>query len=75
MSYFMVDRQAYGGDYWERIEFGPFDTREEAEAFVDAGHREIDVAAQLRHRDNGRLVREVYAHPDNAAALRRIGGA
>lgn len=37
MSYFMVDRQAYGGDYWERIEFGPFDTREEAEAFVDAG--------------------------------------
>ena len=45
-----------------------------ASLLVDAGHREIDVAAQLRHRDNGRLVREVYAHPDNAAALRRIGG-
>ena len=29
----------------------------------------------FRHKhDNGRLVREVYAHPDNAAALRRIGG-
>lgn len=45
-----------------------------ASLLVDAGHREIDVAAQLGHRDNGRLVREVYAHPDNAAALRRIAG-
>ena len=44
-----------------------------ASLLVDMGHREIDVAAQLRHRDNGRLVREVYAHPDNAAALRRVG--
>lgn len=30
----MVERQAFGGQYWERTTFGPFATREEADAFA-----------------------------------------
>ena len=30
----MVERQAFGGQYWERITFGPFAARAEAEEFT-----------------------------------------
>lgn len=33
----MVQKRAFGGEYWEHIYFGPFDTREEADAFVEQG--------------------------------------
>lgn len=43
-----------------------------ATLLVDRGIGELDVAQQLRHRDNGELVRRRYAHPDALAALERI---
>jgi hypothetical protein len=33
-SVWMVERQAYGGRYWEKVTFGPFATKEEAERFT-----------------------------------------
>jgi len=34
--------------------------------------RESDVAVQLGHTDGGRLVQELYGHPDEASARRRL---
>jgi integrase len=40
---------------------------------IDQGARDLDVAAQLRHHDNGDLVRRTYGrHRAASAALRRI---
>jgi integrase len=40
---------------------------------IDGGATDLDVAAQLRHHDNGELVRRRYGrHRATSAALRRI---
>jgi integrase len=44
---------------------------------LDLGASPLDIALQLGHRDGGRLVQQLYGHPDDAIArdrLRRIAG-
>lgn len=43
-----------------------------ATMLVESGLSEYDVARQLRHTDRGDLVRQLYAHRDDEAALSRV---
>ncbi|MEI6447256.1 MAG: site-specific integrase [Actinomycetes bacterium] len=46
-----------------------------ATQLVEAGVSDFDVARQLRHTDRGDLVRQLYAHRDDDAALARVRAA
>ena len=46
-----------------------------ATAFLNGGASEWDVAIQLGHRDGGKLVRELYGHPDEDLVRERLRAA